>query len=159
MNPADEKAGRRRVLLCLVLCILGGAFAASFFGVQALCVGDPGLLLRASPGDHFTLRYTHSMYGVEVEERFRVGSGLFTLFHVKTSPAALEYFGIEHPESGNVSRSLDGFSVPAASVGNHWLLLNGRDLELRAVAGNRDSVPVRLVTLGLFTYLFHSLWR
>ena len=159
MSPAAERAGRRRVLLWLLFCILGAPLAISFFRVQAICVGDPGLLLRVSPGDLFTLRYTHSMYGVEVEEKFRVGSGVFTLYHVNSSPAALEYFGTEHPESGNTSRSLNGFSIPAASVGNHRLLLKGRDLELRPLARQRDSIPVRLVTLNPFKYLLHPFWR
>ena len=127
--------------------------------VQAIRVGDPGLLLKVSPGDLFSLRYIHSMYGVEVEEKFRVGSGAFTLYHVSSSPAALEYFGIEHPESENSHRTLDGFSVPAASVGNHRLLLKGRDLELRTMAGSHASVAVQLVHLSLFHYLFHPLWR
>lgn len=156
MRPAGKRASRRRVLLLLLFFFLGGSFALSFSSVLALRVGEPGVLLRVSPGDLFTLRYTHSMYGVEVDERFRVDPGAFTLIHVKTSPAALEYFGIESAEMGNVRRTLDRFSVPTASTGDHRLLLNDRVLKLHALSGGHDSVPVRLETLSLFQYLFHA---
>jgi hypothetical protein len=160
MNPAEGHAARQRVLLfCLLFFVVGGTSSVLSSQVQALRVGNPGLLLRVSSGDLFTLRYTHSMYGVEVEEKFRVGSGVFTLFHVRSSAAALEYFGIERSESGNAVRDLDAFSIPTASTGNHRLLLKDRDLQIRALAGSRDSVPVRLVHLTLFNYLFHPLWR
>ncbi len=159
-RESPGQGARRRGFLAVVLfLILGISFVLTFFQTQMLSAGGTGVLLKASPGDLFTLRYTHSMYGVEVNESFLIGSGDFTLFHVSTSEAALEYFGLEHAGKDNVRRTLKAFRIPRDSVGNHKLLFKDRVLELAPLAGEADSVSVKLIRVSVFKYLINTLRR
>jgi hypothetical protein len=127
--------------------------------VRALSVGDRGPLWKVSAGDTFTLRYIHSMYGVEVSEIFRIGQEDFTLYQVDSSEAALEYFGIEQSGPNNVRRTLQTFTVPGGSVGHHEILLKDRRIQLGSLGGERDPITVRLVRMSLLEYLVHTLRR
>ena len=150
---------RLRFLLYPLLCLGGVFLLVSLLPVSALSVGERGLRWKVSAGDTFTLRYTHSMYGVEVREHFRIGREDFTLYHVDSSEAALEYFGIEHSGPNNVHRPLQAFTIPGGSVGHHELLLNACRLQLHTLRGERDPITVRLVRMSLFMYLMRTLWR
>ena len=150
---------RVRFLLYPLLCLGGFVFLVSLIPVRALSVGDRGPLWKVSAGDTFTLRYTHSMYGVEVRENFRIGQEDFTLYQVDSSEAALEYFGIEQSGPNNVRRSLETFTVPGGSVGHQELLLKDRRIQLSSLGGEQDPVTVRLVRIGLLEYLVHNLRR
>jgi hypothetical protein len=150
---------RVRFLLYPLLCLGGFVFLISLLPVQVLSVGERGPLWKVSAGDTFTLRYTHSMYGVEVRENFRIGREDFTLYQVDSSEAALEYFGIEHSGPNNVRRTLQTFTVPGGSVGHHEILLKDRRIQLRSLGGEQDLITVRLVRMSLLEYLVHSLRR
>jgi hypothetical protein len=150
---------RVRFLLYPLLCLGGFVFLISLLPVQVLSVGERGPLWKVSEGDTFTLRYTHSMYGVEVRENFRIGQEDFTLYQVDSSEAALEYFGIEHSGPNNVRRTLQTFTVPGGSVGHHELLLKDRRIQLRSLGGEQDPITVRLVRMSLLEYLVHNLRR
>jgi len=146
-------------LLCPLLCLAGFALLAALIPVSVLSIGERGPLCRVSAGDTFTLRYTHSMYGVEVKENFRIGREDFTLYHVDSSEAALEYFGIEDKGPGNVNNTLQAFTIPGGSVGRHELLLNGCRFQLHTLGGAKDPITVRLVRMSFFMYLMHTLRR
>jgi hypothetical protein len=150
---------RVRFLLYPLLCLGGFVFLISLLPVQVLSVGERGPLWKVSAGDTFTLRYTHSMYGVEVRENFRIGREDFTLYQVDSSEAALEYFGIENSGPNNVRRTLQTFTVPGGSVGHHEILLKDRRIQLRSLGGEQDLITVRLVRMSLLEYLVHSLRR
>lgn len=150
---------RVRFLLYPLLCLGGFVFLVSLMPVRALSVGDRGPLWKVSEGDTFTLRYTHSMYGVEVRENFRIGQEDFTLYQVDSSEAALEYFGIEHSGPNNVRRTLQTFTVPGGSVGHHEILLKDRRIQFRSLGGERNPIAVRLVRMSLLEYLVHNLRR
>lgn len=150
---------RVRFLLYPLLCLGGFVFLISLLPVQVLSVGERGPLWKVSAGDTFTLRYTHSMYGVEVRENFRIGREDFTLYQVDSSEAALEYFGIEHSGPNNVRRTLQTFTVPGGSVGHHEILLKDRRIQLRSLGGEQDLITVRLVRMSLLEYLVHNLRR
>lgn len=150
---------RVRFLLYPLLCLGGFVFLISLLPVQVLSVGERGPLWKVSAGDTFTLRYTHSMYGVEVRENFRIGQEDFTLYQVDSSEAALEYFGIEHSGPNNVRRSLQTFTVPGGSVGHHEILLKDRRIQFRSLGGERNPITVRLVRMSLLEYLVHNLRR
>ena len=150
---------RVRFLLYPLLCLGGFVFLVSLLPVRALSVGERGPLWKVSAGDTFTLRYTHSMYGVEVRENFRIGQEDFTLYQVDSSEAALEYFGIEHSGPNNVRRTLQTFTVPGGSVGHHEILLKDRQIQLGSLGGERNPVTVRLVRRSLLEYLVHDLRR
>jgi hypothetical protein len=140
---------------------LGAGLVSIFFllPVQTLGVGERGPLWRVSPGDSFTLRYTHSMYGVEVRENFRIGPEDFTLYGVDSSPAVLEYFGIESPGPNNVRRTLKAFTVPAASAGDHELRLSGCRVRLAAWGEEQGQTTVNLARMSLIRYLRELLRR
>jgi hypothetical protein len=150
---------RRGFLLYPLSCLGSFVFLISLLPVQVLSVGERGPLWKVSAGDTFTLRYTHSMYGVEVRENFRIGQEDFTLYQVDSSEAALEYFGIEHSGQNNVRRTLQTFTVPGGSVGHHELLLKDRRIQLRSLGGEQDPITVRLVRMSLLEYLVHNLRR
>jgi len=146
-------------LLCPLLCLAGFALLAALIPVSVLSIAERGPLCKVSTGDTFTLRYIHSMYGVEVREHFRIGQEDFTLYHVDSSEAALEYFGIEHSGPNNVQRTLQAFTIPGGSVGRHELLLNGCRIQLHTLGGKMDSITVRLLRMSLSMYLMQTLWR
>lgn len=148
-----------RFLLYPSLCLGGLVFLLSLIPVHALSIGEKGLFWRVSAGDTFTLRYTHSMYDVEVRENFRMGQEDFTLYHVESSEAALEYFGIERSGPNNVRRTLKAFTLPRGSVGNHELLLNDCRIQLHTLGGKEGHIPVTLVRMSLLEYLMHTLRR
>jgi hypothetical protein len=150
---------KTRFFLYPLLCLGGVVLLAALIPVHVLSVGDPEVLWKVSAGDTFTLRYTHSMYGVEVRENFRIGQDDFTLYQVDSSEAALEYFGIEHAGPNNVLRTLQTFTIPGGSVGNHELLLKDRRLLFRELRGERDDTTVKLVRMSLLEYLMHTLRR
>ena len=158
-EPKPKGIQRVRFLLYPLLCSVGLVFLLSLTPVQALRVGGKGVLWKVSAGDTFTLRYTHSMYGVEVRENFRVGEENFTLYRVDSSEAALEYFGLEHSGPDNVRRTLTAFSIPTGSVGNHELILKDRRIQLHALSGAEERIPVTLVKTSLLKYLMHTLRR
>jgi hypothetical protein len=141
------------------LCLGGVLFLVSLLPVAALSIEERGPLWKVSAGDTFTLRYTHSMYGVEVREHFRIDQEDFTLYHVDSSEAVLEYFGIEHSGPNNVRRTLQAFTIPGGSVGHHELLLNACRIQLHTLRGERAPITVRLVRMSLFMYLMRTLRR
>lgn len=158
-DPEQKGMQRARLLLYPLLCLGGVVFLASLLPVQVLSIGERGPLWKVSAGDIFTLRYLHSMYGVEVRESFRIGEEDFTLYHVDSSEAALEYFGIERSGPNNVRTTLQAFTIPGGSVGRHELLLNGCRIQLHTLHGEKDPVTVRLVRMSLLTYLTGILGR
>ena len=154
----SERKGmqRKRFLLYPLLCLGGFVLLVSLIPVRVLSVGERGPLWKVSAGDTFTLRYTHSMYGVEVREHFRIGQEEFTLYHVESSGAALEYFGLEHPGPNNVRRTLRAFSIPRGSVGNHEITLKGCPIKLHGLSGEEEPIRVTLVRTSLLKYLMHT---
>jgi hypothetical protein len=158
-DPKQMGMQRRRFVLYPLLCLGGFVFLISLLPVQVLSVGERGPLWKVSAGDTFTLRYRHSMYGVEVRENFRIGREDFTLYLVDSSEAALEYFGIEHSGPNNVRRTLQTFTVPGGSVGHHEILLKDRRIQLRSLGGEQDPITIRLVRMSLLEYLVRSLRR
>ncbi len=158
-DSKQEGMQRVRFFLYPLLCLGGFVFLISLLSVQVLSVGERGPLWKVAAGDTFTLRYTHSMYGVEVRENFRIGQEDFTLYQVDSSEAALEYFGIEHSGPNNVRRTLQTFTVPGGSVGHHEILLKDRRVLLRSLGGERNPITVRLVRMSLLEYLVHNLRR
>lgn len=99
------------------------------------------------------------MYGVPVEERFRVEGGRLLLFEVDTTDAALEYLGIERRGANNVSRVLQEFFIPAASVGSQSLSADGRRIALADVPAEGGRISVRLTRKPLIVYLVLHLFN
>jgi hypothetical protein len=128
--------------------------------VQVLEIGSSSLRMPVSKGDVFSHKFTHSMYGATVCEKFRVEDGYFTLFHVMTqSDAALEYYAIESRDVGNVNRQYREFTIPAASVGNHVLKLDNREMALATHPGRDGSIRVQLIRVPVAVYFVDHLWR
>jgi len=147
------------VLLCLLLCISVSIIAVLLIQVQVLKIGDSGLFFRVINGNIITLRYTHSMYGVPVTERLRVESGSLELFHVITSDAALEYFGIEGKDENNVKNSLKEFTIPTGSVGQHTLSVQGHEILLSNIRTKGQKIHINIIKQPLASYYIDSIWR
>jgi hypothetical protein len=96
------------------------------------------------------------MYGVPVEERLRIERGRLILFEVVSSDAALEYLGIEARGANNARRVLQEFSIPADSIGNHVLFIDGRRIPLSSVPAEGGSIHIRLIRQPVFSYLIHQ---
>lgn len=139
------------------LALAGAAYLFGLSGTQVLEVGRTGPRIPVGPGDVVTLRYTQSMYGTPVEERLRVEEGRLVLFEVAASEAALEYLRIESRGPGNAALALEGFTVPADSVGGHVLAAGGREVALAGVRAEEGRIAVRLARSSRFTALVHHL--
>ncbi len=146
-------------LLCLLSLIILIPTIGLLIRVQVLAVGDEGPGFRVSEGDTFDLEYTQSMYGVPVRERFRVEKGSFTLFHVVSTGAALEYLGIEGRREDNVKRRTTGFSVPEGSIGGHVLHVKGRMVSLNKVNGDNGHITIKLERKPLLAFLISCIRR
>ena len=99
------------------------------------------------------------MYGVPVAERLRVENGRLELFHVKTSDAALEYFGIEGRDENNVKNSLKEFTIPAESVGRHTLSIQEDQILLRDIRTKDQKIHISITKQPLASYYIDSIWR
>ena len=146
----------------LAFAVLSAACLALGVRPQGVEVGRAGPHIWVSDGDLLSLHYTQSMYGVPVEERLRVERGRLMLFEVVSTDAALEYLGIETRGANNARRVLQEFSIPADSVGNHVLFVDGRRIPLSSVPSEAGSIRIRLVRQPFFIYLIHQLrelWR
>lgn len=141
----------------VALALAGAACLFGLSGTQVLEIGRAGPRIPVGPGEVVTLRYTQSMYGTPVEERLRVEDGRLVLFEVAASDAALEYLRIETRGPGNAALALEGFSVPADSVGAHVLAVGDREIPLAAVRPEDGRVPVRLARSSRFTVFVHHL--
>ena len=146
----------RRAMAFAVL----GAFCLGF-GIrpQVIAVGHLGPHIWVREGDTVCLSYTQSMYGVPVEERFRVEGGRLSLFEVVTSAAALEYLGLESGSANSVGRVLNEFSIPAGSVGGLILSAGGRRIALADVPAEDGRIRVRLTRQPLIVYLVLHGWE
>jgi hypothetical protein len=149
----------RRIAAFAVLAV---ACLAAGIRPNVLEVGRAGPHVWVREGDLVSLHYTQSMYGVPVEERLRVEAGRLVLFEVVSSDAALEYLGIETKGPNNVKRILQGFSIPADSMGNHVLRVGDRRIPLASSPADEGRIHIRLTRPLLFIYLIHpltELWR
>lgn len=140
-----------------VLALAGAACLFGLSGAQVLEVGCAGPRILVGPGDVVTLRYTQSMYGTPVEERLRVEEGRLVLFEVAASDAALEYLRIESRGPGNAALALEGFAVPADSVGGHVLAVGGREIALATVPAADGRIPIRLTRATRFAIFIQHL--
>lgn len=116
-------------------------------------VGGRGPRIWVGEGDLVCLQYTQSMYGVAVEERFRVEGGRLALFEVASTEAALEYLGIEARGADNARRVLQEFSIPAGSVGDYFLSAGGRRIALASVPAENGRIRIHLSRQPLIVYL------
>lgn len=136
--------------------VLGVAF---LLRIPVLRIGSGGPCVPVSEGDVISLRYTHSMYGVPVEERLRVEGRRLVLFHMVTSDAALEYYGIERRGEGNARRVVDRFNIPRGSVGGQTLTVRERRIVLRELPGEQEEVTIGLETVPILLYWIYGIWR
>jgi hypothetical protein len=157
VNWISGYRGAKLLYPCLlVVVVLTAGFLLQF---QVLKIGDEGPRVRVSEGDFISLRYTHSMYGVPVEERLRVEGRHLVLFHMVTSDAALEYYGIEGRDEGNTRRVLDQFNIPRDSTGGQTLTVKNRRIVLRDLPGEQRHVTIRLAREPILLYVVYRIWR
>lgn len=155
------KGYRRRLffLYPFFLLIIPGA-AGYFIKVQTLVIGDSGVYYSVSIGDVFIHKFVHSMYDVEVKEKFIIGSDDFTLFHVETSDAALEYYAIEGRHENNVNRRFKEILIPTESIGRHSIEINNQILHHEKFSGSSRHICIELKEMPLVVYLFYVFfWR
>ena len=94
---------------------------------------------QVAPGDTATLVFTHSMYGGEVRETWRVGDGALERVAIETdNAAAAEYYATD----GRVERTTTGFAVIAPpltvdalpiridQIGDHRLRVGNEEIAL-----------------------------
>lgn len=148
---------RRRILAFVVL---SAACLALGIRPQVLEIGRSGPNIWVRDGELVRLQYTQSMYGVPVEERFRVQGNRLVLFEVVSTDAALEYLGIETKGAGNARKAMQEFIIPANSLGGYRLSASGRHIDLAGVPVENDArIHVRLTRQPLVVYLIHYWWK
>jgi hypothetical protein len=146
-----RSAHRRRFL-----AFIGLSVACLILGIrpQVIELGHKGPSVWVREGDIVSLRYTQSMYGVPVEERFRVEDGRLVLFEVDTTAAGLEYLGLESRGVNNGRRVLQEIYIPQNSVGSHSLFVGDRRIVLADVPAADGRIRVRLTRQALIVHLF-----
>jgi hypothetical protein len=150
VHPHDR---RRVMLLCSSLSVVFLLALGLQTNIQVVEIGDSGPSLFVRNGDLFFHEYTHSMYGAQVVEKFRIEDGHFRIFHVMTqSDAVLEYFGIEKRGEHNVDGTFQQFSIPAASIGKHILKLYGYELSLDKPEHKHGPIHVKLLQVPFWAY-------
>jgi hypothetical protein len=158
---------RKRARFCklrsagyLLLLLTTGCLAAGYLvRIDTLHIGEDGPVFRVEEGQIFSLCYIHSMYGVPVTEKFRIDDRGFTLFHVVSSDAALEYFGIESNKENNVRRTLAEFSIPRSSIGRHVLSIGHSAVRLEDLAGQGEQIRIRMARMPVIEYIVKHQWR
>ena len=154
-------SGCRTTALILVPLVFFAALLVAGIGKKVLVleIEGPNVVLPVSEGDVFLHTYTHSMYGVPVQEKFRIQDGHFRLVHIMTqSDAVLAYLGIEGKDEPNVDETFREFTIPAASVGNHAIRVRGTNVPLGTHEGRGGRVRVSIVSIPVLVYLAHLVW-
>jgi hypothetical protein len=154
--------GHRKTLfiLCPFFLVTALLIAGYFIKSQVIEIGDGRILLRAGSGEIFTHCFMHSMYDVSVCEKFRVGKGSLTLFHVETeSKAALEYYGIENNKEDNVRRTFTEIIIPAESAGRHRFIMRERKIHPDESYAKGRHIRIRLVEISATARIFNEFWR
>jgi hypothetical protein len=109
--------------------------------------------LPIAPGQAFTLSYTHSMYGAQVQEVFRFEPGQGSVLEqVVSSPAALEYYGLTQAtplpggmaRASGLSRPLGEVRVRVEGIGRPHLIYDGREIALEGLVAQGQAVRVRV---------------
>jgi hypothetical protein len=152
------KSGRGAVILWPALLVAVIASIGMFRDIPVLEIAPPGLFVPVTQGDRLVHQYVHSMYRASVREIFTIENDCIELIHVMTpSDAVLEYFGIEKRGQHNAQGTFTGFTIPAASVGNHVIIVHDREIPLGTHPENLGSIRVRVVKLLYWRYLAHCL--
>jgi len=147
-----------------VFIAAGGVFLFSKT-VTVLSVGNPrraiSIPFNVAPSEHVTLRYTNSIYGAPVEERFELRKGDIVLKAVRTaSPAVMEYYGFEG--SGPVqtmNRSLGpALSIQISMRQDQGLRIGERTLDLHALGNPGDHVQIRVEDVSLASFLLSKMF-
>ncbi len=150
----------RTLILLLLFCI--AALGAVALSKHLLVVQIDGLdvVVPVSEGEEFFRTYVHSMYEVPVTEKFRIEDGRFRLVHVQSqSDAVLAYLGIEGKDEPNADETLTEFSIAAASIGNHVLRFQDREISLGTGEVRDGSIKIKLTRISLLTYFARLIWR
>ena len=152
---------RIRTLVLLLLSFAAALLAVGLWkDLPAVKIGNPEVMVPVSEGDVFSHTYIHSMYQVPVSEKFRIEYGHFRLVHVQTqSDAVIAYLGLEGKNEPNAHGNFREFSVPAASIGDHVLRFNDRDVPLGTHEGRDGTIHVKLARVPVLTYFAHLVWR
>jgi hypothetical protein len=152
---------RIRTLVLLLLSFAAALLAVGLWkDLLAVKIGNPEVMVPVSEGDVFFHTYIHSMYQVPVSEKFRIEYGHFRLVHVQTqSDAVIAYLGLEGKNEPNAHGNFREFSVPAASIGDHVLRFNDRDVPLGTHEGRDGTIHVKLARVPVLTYFAHLVWR
>ncbi len=150
------KGYRRRLFPLYPFFLLIALCAAAYFiNLQTLMIGSNDVFFAVKPGDVFIHKFVHSMYDVEVKEKFLIGSDGFTLFHVETSDSALEYYAIEGRHENNVNRRFNDILIPSESMGRHSIEINNHILNLEKFSGRSRHIRIKLEKMPLVSYLFY----
>lgn len=140
--------GRVGALAALVLAAALAGLALAPVTLVRVVTGEGEVLAcrRVAPGDPVTLAFTHSMYGGEVRETWRVDGARLARAGIETdNAAAAEYYATD----GAVARTQRGFAVIAPplavarlpvridAIGDHRLRVGGEEIALaRRVDGS-----------------------
>jgi|GEM_PF-1715670 len=144
---------RKKLRVVLALTVLAGMAILGVRPAPAVEVRTAdGRVLAQWPlveGQVLALTFTHSMYGGDVREVYRVDAqrGL-TLVEVTAQQAALDYYalpvstGMGEYRTASVERPLGAIWVRADRIGRHRLAYGGQQLSLFEAAGDGVAVCV-----------------
>ena len=119
---------------------------------------------RTAPGGIVTLVFTHSMYGGEVRETWRVdGDGLDRVQIVTENAAAAEYYATDG-RTRRVDGGVEVLALPAHvdtlpfridHIGNHRLRLDDEEISLASEVEESAGATLSAVQVPLLARLFN----
>ena len=131
-------AARAATGLGLLIAALAGPFAEA----QIVCLTVDSEASKANfeaiAGDKLALAFTHSIYGTQVEEHFRIGAGAFQLFQLRYEELRLvEFYGHESARRENgwwvvdqVGRELAALDLRASQDASMRVTFRNREISL-----------------------------
>jgi hypothetical protein len=121
--------------------------------VMVIRINDSGPFFLVSEGDILSRSYTDSMYHERVTENFKVAGGKLKVESVVTeSDAVRAYLGIGPSPKELPHQELEGFIIPAYSIGRHTLEFQDRMVELGMSGDCNGKIHIRLEEMNVFQY-------
>jgi hypothetical protein len=121
--------------------------------MMVIRINNSGPFFLVSEGDILSHSYTHSMYQERVTENFKVTGGKLRVENIVTeSHAARAYLGIGPKPEDMPHQELEGFIIPAYSIGRHTLEFRDRMVELGMSEHCNGKIHIRLEEMNVFQY-------
>lgn len=155
----------RSLLIAFALFLTGFGFFFHFTKVSAILLtradDSKRIVIKAAPGEEFSYFYTHSIYGVPVQEEFRTGRDKILLIGVQSAHAGVrEYYSFESSEEFTFIKR--EFNHPIAiKIGegeNQGIIAGGKTILFREIGKSGDRILLSVKEYSLASYIYEVIF-